>query len=480
MNPGLYPQVLVDTMQSFPRIFEFKQIEETQYLMSKKKQTETKQKKSTSLSYFVFLLLMLVILLSLKKLNTDSTPPQKSSLPSVDLNDVDPMIVQAIKNAEQRVNSSPTSAQKWGELGVTYWVNELSQPGRECFKKAQELDPNEGKWLYFNGLTYLPGKIESAIPLIAGAADLLDSQTYAPRLRLANILSEDGQTDQAEPHFKKILEYRPDNPMSQLGLGRVAMANGNGSEAIRYFELCKDHPFTKKAANNALATLYLRVDKADLAAAAQTTAEAITEDSKWTDKFIEEASQFKLGLTAWLESAGKLVQRGQYSSALPIIDKIITHYPETGQAYIYLAKIRLAERKYTEAETALKSALKYDQDSVEARVQLGVALMWQKRFSESIDILKTAIEKSPDLAEAHYNLGLSLASNNEPQAAMEAFSNTIRLKPGLPDSYIGLATMLAQANQKQEAIQTLEQARKISPNHPRILAMLDQLKTSSP
>ena len=106
--------------------------------------------------------------------------------------------------------------------------------------------------------------------------------------------------------------------------------------------------------------------------------------------------------------------------------------------------------------------------------------MWQKRFSESIDILKTAIEKSPDLAEAHYNLGLSLASNNEPQAAMEAFSNTIRLKPGLPDSYIGLATMLAQANQKQEAIQTLEQARKISPNHPRILAMLDQLKTSSP
>lgn len=102
--------------------------------------------------------------------------------------------------------------------------------------------------------------------------------------------------------------------------------------------------------------------------------------------------------------------------------------------------------------------------------------MWQKRFDESIIRLKEAIDRSPDLAEAHYNLGLSLASNNDFKGAAQAFSDAIRLKPSLPDSYIGLATMLIRTNQRNEAEQILQKALKIAPKHPRVLAMLEQLK----
>lgn len=444
--------------------------------MTKKNPSEGKQKKRSSISYFAFLMLILVVLLSLKSLNSTDSSPKAPPLPKVELSGIDSMVVAAIHQAEQRVKKSPTTAQLWGNLGITYWVNELREPGRECIQKAQGLEPENGKWIYLEGLTFLPENIEKAIPLIEEAANLLDLKNYAPRLRLANILSEDGRINEAEPHYIKILENHPSNPMAELGLGRVAMASGNSKNAIQHFQNCKNHEFTKKAANNALASLYLRTNQPELATQAQQIADSIQKDANWPDPYIDEASKYKLGLTAWLDSAGKLVRRGQYGSALPLLDKIIANYPETGQAYIYLAKIRLAERKFSEAESALQNALKYEPDSVEARVQLGVTLMWQKRFSESIVELEDAINRSPDLAEAHYNLGLSLASNNQLKAAAEAFSDAIRLKPSLPDSYIGLATMLVRTNQRNEAIQTLEKAMKVAPNHPRISAMLEQLK----
>ncbi len=444
--------------------------------MTKKQKNIDINKKRTSLPYFAFVIVFLVVLVSLKLLDRENRAPAQPTLPKADLTGVDNMIVNAIRAAEKRVIAAPLSAQSWGELGIIYWVNEMDQPGRECLKKAEELEPKEGKWIYFQGLTFLPEDINNAIPLIEKAADLLDKESYAPRLRLANILSEDGQMNEAKPHYIKTKNYHADLPMADFGLGRIAMANGELTEAIQHFNQCKDHAYTKKAANSALATLYLRNDQKELADAAQNTADSIADDAKWPDPFIDEASKYKLGLTAWLDSAGKLVRRGQYTSAQPIIENIIKNYPETGQAYIYLAKIHLSEHKYTEAEKALLNAIKFEPSSVEARVQLGVALMWQKRFSESIVQLKEAIDQSPDLAEAHYNLGLSLASNNQLQAAADAFTNAIRLKPGLPDSYIGLATIFLQAGQKQEALLTLEKALKIAPNHPRVKSMLGQLR----
>ena len=69
------------------------------------------------------------------------TPP-----PQVDLQDVDPLIVSTIKAAENRLHSDPHSATAWGDLGITYWVNGLSEPGAYCLTQARTLEPEVGKW----------------------------------------------------------------------------------------------------------------------------------------------------------------------------------------------------------------------------------------------------------------------------------------------------------------------------------------------
>jgi len=403
------------------------------------------------------------------------TPP-----PLVELKDVDPLIVSTIKAAENRLHSDPHSATAWGDLGITYWVNGFSEPGAYCLTQARTLEPKVGKWVYYDGLTYLPDDKESAITRIKEAADMLDSDSFAPRLRLANILSEDGRILEAEPYYRQVLEKRADNPMAQLGLGHAANANGQPEEAIQYYERCADHAYTRKAAHTALASLYLRTNQPEKANASQKIVESIEMDEEWEDPYLTQVKPYRVGKTAWLDSVSNLVRRGRFKDALPLVKKIIQYYPDTTKAHIFLGNIYLSDKKYQEAEASMREALKYDPEAVEALVQLGVSLFWQKRFDESIAMLKSALINSPELAEAQYNLGLGLASTSKTSEAKEAFAKAIRSKPGLVDAYVGLATLFLQDRQIEEAYKTLIKAREVSPNHPRVVSLLQQFERTPP
>lgn len=423
----------------------------------------------------ILVLAVIFIIIYWKFIYKEIVPP-----PKVDLKGVDSMIVSTIQAAEKRLNKQPHSATAWGTLGIIYWVNELKEPGGFCLKQAIRLDPKVGKWVYFEGLTFLPDDKKSAIASIEKAADMLDKDSYAPRLRLANILSEDGDFLKAEPHFRQVLERYPGNPMALLGLGHAARVKGEVEEATKYYEQCMDHAYTKKAAHTALAAIYLRNEQPEKADASQKVAESIAEDQDWDDPFLAQAKPYRVGKTAWLESASSMMRRSQFKEALPLIEKIIQFYPDTSKAHIFLGKIRLAQKQYQDAETALRKALNFDKESVEALVQLGVCLYWQQRFDESIAMLESALIHSPELAEAHYNLGLSLASTNKKNEAKTAFAKAIRSKPSLVDAYIGLATMFIQDQQIEPAYKTLLKAKEVAPTHPRVMSLLQQFKRTKP
>lgn len=444
---------------------------------NKQQTSQSQQAPSSSLPKVMGLLVLIGLgMVALWKFNQKEIIPP----PVVDVSDIDPLIVNAIKAAEKKLNDYPHSATAWGSLGITYWVNGFSKPGAFCLAQARALEPEVGKWIYYDGLTYLPDDKESAIERIKEAADMLNSDSFAPRLRLANILSEDGRLLEAEPYYRQVLEKHPNNPMAQLGLGHVANTNGQTEEAIQFYELCRDHAYTQKAAHTALASLYQRTNQPEKSDASKNIAENIEEDEDWDDPFLNQIKPYRIGKNAWLESASFMMRRGQFNQALPLVEKIIKFYPDTSKAHIFLGKIRLAQKQYPSAETALREALKSDKDSVEALVQLGVCLFWQKRFEESITMLQSALIHSPELAEAQYNLGLSLASIGKKNEAKEAFAKAIRSKPGLVDAYVGLATLFLQDQQIQEAYKTLNKAKEVSPNHPRVVSMLQMFTRTPP
>ena len=54
-------------------------------------------------------------------------------------------------------------------------------------------EPKQGRWLYYEGLSFLPDRIPEAVERIRIAADMLEKQHFASSATLlANILAEDG------------------------------------------------------------------------------------------------------------------------------------------------------------------------------------------------------------------------------------------------------------------------------------------------
>ena len=86
--------------------------------------------------------LLVLMVVALARLNT------RPELPKVDLTAVDPLIVEAIQTAEQKVRDHPRSGDAWGELATVYAVHDFASAAEPCFIKAEHFSPKEAQWPY--------------------------------------------------------------------------------------------------------------------------------------------------------------------------------------------------------------------------------------------------------------------------------------------------------------------------------------------
>ena len=168
---------------------------------------------------------------------------------------------------------------------------------------------------------------------------MLEKQHFAPRLRLANILA-DGEMKLPTPLSAFLNATRA---IQTLGLGKVSQASGNEDQAVAYLNNAP-RPGRHARQPTALANLYLRQGSIEASENAQQLADAIEMDDEWEDPFLSLVKPYRLGQTAWMDSAGSLMRRGQSQQARPLVEKIIQTYPEISKAHIYMGKILLAEK----------------------------------------------------------------------------------------------------------------------------------------
>ena len=424
-------------------------------------------------STWVWIAVSSVLLILLLVASKDLFRPKPIAPPNPDLSGLGPMIVESINTARRSVLDSPSSASAWEKLGKTYWVYDLIEAARECLIQARNLNPDDGRLIYFLSLTFLPGDLEGCLSHLTNAVQLLGDQTIAPRLRLAQILSSQGEFDQAKIHFEGILDQDSANPVAQLGLGKIANVLGEFDQAKKWMESCRTSPYTSRAANRMLAGLYLRQGDLDASEEAARLGDEREFDLDWPDPFMAEAGNLKTGRRAWLDGAEDYFRMGQMQKSMPLVELVLKHYPDEPKGYLFKGRIEMAQRRFPQAAEAFRSAIQRDPENIEARVQLGVALIHQKLMTEAEMILLEAVALSPTLTEAHYNLGLCQGSLGKSEEAISAFENAIRFKPDLPDSYIGLAVVLAKGKRYTEAKEALDHALLINPNNSRAASLLE-------
>jgi tetratricopeptide (TPR) repeat protein len=365
----------------------------------------------------------------------------------------DPVLAEAVEAARQKVRQEPYAAAAWGQLGKLLRGSGFKEQAAVCFAQAEKFDPNEVRWPYLRGEALLPGDPDAALPHLRRAAELAnrgEADSVAPWLRLAEVLLEKRENEEAEKNFRRALDAEASNPAIHLGLGLLAQERGHLEESRRHLERARHSPFTRQRACTRLAIVYRGLDKVEAARKFSEKAASFSPDARWIDPYVAECLQLAVDKSNVFQRVEQLEAQGRFQDAVDLLEQMIERAPDA-RAYVGLGRNLLQRGDVQGAERAFLSALRLAPDNVRAHYQLA-RLLYERavqrrragngrdrneaaellpQFRSAIDHARCAIAGKPDLAEAHLVLGQALQEDGQAEKARRHLEEAVRLsKPG--------------------------------------------------
>jgi tetratricopeptide (TPR) repeat protein len=402
--------------------------------------------------------------------------------PDVDPAGLDPAIVAAVRAARAEVLRTPRAAAAWGRLGMVLVVHDFRAQADVCLARAEQLDPREPRWPYYQALGALlfGADPDAALPKLERTVALCGEVPDAPRVRLAELLLSQNRLDDAERHFRHLLEHHPGHPRALLGLARIALERGDPQGALGRLPLALQDRRTQKAAWLLAAAVRQRLGEQAAAEEARQRAAGLPDDPFWPDPFNEEATELRTGKDAWLKRARRYAQLGRDAEALALLQRTVEDYPEADDAWLQLGKLFLQRREPGAAEEALRQAARLAPQSHECIYYLGAALVVQGDKKAAADCFREAVKLKPDFAPAHHNLGNCRAEAGDTAGALDAYRKAVQYEPNLFEARLALATLLADKGQDAEALAHARQAARLRPANPEAQKLLGRLEKAAP
>jgi len=368
--------------------------------------------------------------------------------PEVAVPSDDPVLAEAVEAARQKVRQEPYSAVAWGNFGKLLRGSGFKEQAEICFAQAERLDPNEVRWPYLRGESLLPGEPDAALPHLRRAAALAgrsQADSVAPWLRLAEVLLEKRENEEAEKNFRLALDVDASNPSVHLGLGLLAEERGQLNESRRHLLRAHRSPLTRQRAYARLAVVCGRLGEKEAAAEFSERAAALPPDSRWIDPYLAECLQLAVDKSNIFQRVEQLEAQRRFQDAIDLLEQMVARSPDV-RAYVGLGRNLLQRGDSQAAERAFLAALRLADDNVQANYQLarllyeraaqrrrqgGDTAELRQQFRAAADHAHRAIAGKPDLAEAHLILGLALQEDGQTPAARRHLEQAVRLsKPG--------------------------------------------------
>jgi len=131
----------------------------------------------------------------------------------------------------------------------------------------------------------------------------------------------------------------------------------------------------------------------------------------------------------------RLIGRGKYEQAVPVLQEATRLLPKTAQAYNHL----------------------------------GLALHGSKQFAPALAAYKKALALDHKLAAAHYNLGCLYLEQNDPASATEELTSYTLLQSSSVDGWIKLGNAQLRAHRVDAAEKAFKSALTLQPHHSEVL-----------
>jgi len=222
------------------------------------------------------------------------------------------------------------------------------------------------------------GKLTAAQAQLPDPKDRIEEENL---LHLALLQNDRGHTDQARVLLKKVLEKDSSSALAFSQLGELELKAGNNQEA---------------------------------ASALAKARQLRPNDS--TSAFYEGQARFAMG---------------DFSGARDALEASLRLLPEQLPARILLAKTYLRLDKPGSAEDQLQAALLVDSGNADAQLELGRVLLAEKKYAEAVSQLKSVTEQHPT-AESFELLKQAYAGQVKAQLAAGAAKRAAELKRTSP------------------------------------------------
>ena len=404
------------------------------------------------------------------RLSVESTQP-----PMIESKNLDPAIAKVIEENRKQVLRSSKSATAWGKLAMVLYTHDFTEEANLCFREAERFDQKDPRWPYFQGVDLIKNDPAAAVPKLKTAV-VLAGKVTTPRLRLAKVLTELGQFEEAEANLRAVEQIESKNPWVQLGLGRLYFERGQTKESLSALEVPATDPETRKAARSMRLSIYTQLGDEAAAKAEIVELSQLPDDLPMPDPWAREMNRTMVGLKSMLAQINQLLASGRGNEAAQLLVQTVERYPKSEEAWRFAGQLLLKTNDLKNAEAAWRHVLEFSPDSVVGHYNFGVTLFRKGQYANAAESFLRATQLKPDHGMAYYFLGKCFEKERAYVKAIAALRQASRCQPQSIEIHVALAEAIAREGKQDEAVASLVRALQLRPNDESLLALLKKMR----
>ncbi len=317
-------------------------------------------------------------------------PDASTSAALTDLNNG--RVLESILQLKQIVRSDPDNGPAWFYLSTLYTEMKEYAFAERYVQRAMQAGPKQAAYYYQLGLIrYRQSQWRPALELFEQALAIGSGQNEASVWRsIGDVQLELFDRDAALHAYTEALRIDPRDARTHLALGRFYLQRGEAGAAIEHLRAALETDPSLHAAHAALGRAY--VQAGDVTAAVTILKKALEQDPTDQD------SRYTLGRA--------LLAMGRPQEGREELDRYegIREQVTTADRHYRDALSRLAEGKFSEAETLLREAVRLAPAYGPALQSLGKLLVDRGSPDKALGFLHRVVEVNPLNASAWNSL----------------------------------------------------------------------------
>jgi tetratricopeptide (TPR) repeat protein len=174
--------------------------------------------------------------------------------------------------------------------------------------------------------------------------------------------------------------------------------------------------------------------------------------------------------------AEKLMEKGNYAEALPLLDQAILSEPGRTACRFWRGVARYSLNRIRESIEDFAIVVASTPEDVLARINYSTALMAASRPSEALAQLNAAAVLPENRADVLVRLGLAFCNHEQGGPAESAFDRAIQANPGHVGARKQKGKLLVALRRYPAAVEALEAARQLTPGDEEVHRLLAEAR----